>query len=211
MKALLATFIGMAAASAAFGQNILTTGYIDFSNVSTWADGAANLLVDISGSIGEGATGDFFGSDYSVSLYYSLTPISGKVDPFSLTLYPGTTTPFFGTTGSGPDHGPFVDGAGLFGGPEVVNFPGTSDGQIIYIETAVWYSGSGATSYANALELGDYAGYTSSVAIRLDSGTDPDVSDAQVAALEINLVPEPSTIALGALGGAALLLFRRRK
>jgi hypothetical protein len=200
--AILGTSIAMA--TAVCGQ-----GAFNFNNLAA----SGTLPIDIEGGpSSEGHTGDFLGSTFNASLYYSLTPISGKVDPTTLTLLSGEpAVSFFGTTGPAPAHGPTVDGAGLFENGSAT-IPGTVDGQVVYLEVAVWYPGPGAPSYATAFAHGYDAGYSPSVPIRLASGSDSTIADlSSLGAFTIHLVPEPSTVALGALGGAVLLLFRRRK
>jgi hypothetical protein len=81
------------------------------------------------------------------------------------------------------------------------------------VVVAVWYAGPGATDYRSALANGYNAGWSQAVPIRLASGVqDPYIADLRAMnSFGTGLIPEPSTTALGALGGAALLLFRRRK
>ncbi len=203
MKALLLVLVSMATALAMQGQ-----GYFNFNNLAA----SGTITIPAGGYVGEGNAGDYVGSTYDAALYYSLTPISGSVDPSTLTLAAGSTTAFFGTTGSLPNHGPSADGAGLFDGG-TVTITGTADGQTIYAEVAVWYAAGGAVSYAAALASGQNTGFSSAIPIRLASGTDNTIGDMSGLSsfLVGEIIPEPATIALGALGGAALLLFRRRK
>lgn len=202
MKALLLAVVTAAVVSVAQGQ-----GYFQFDNLN-----ATGTITIATGGVGEGNGGDYPGSTYTAALYYSLTPISGPVFPSSLTLLGGSQTAFFGTTGSANQgHSPAGDGAGLFdGGAQTI--PGsTPDGTIIYVEAVVYWSAAG--SFPAALAAGDNTGYSSAVAIRLASGIDNYVADlSAMTSFEIGLIiPEPATLTLGALGGAALLLFRKRK
>jgi hypothetical protein len=202
--------IGVVLTSTAYGQ-----GYLDFANL--FAPG-----ITLSSTVpGEGNVGDYLGSDYRAALYYEIGTFSGTVNPSSLTASgSASAVPFYGTTGSPANgHSPQIDGAGLFdGGPEGTVIPGTADGTKISVEVAIWYAGPGATSYESAKALGYNTGYSSLATIRLVSGTDPFVPDvsgansfASVFTPGTIYVPEPSTVALGALGGAALLLLRRRR
>jgi hypothetical protein len=203
MKKLVSIILGsFAMASAVYSQ-----GAFNFNNLA--ASGTVAIVVDgVPGP--QGHTGDYVGSTYNASLYYSLTPISGSVDPTTLTLVPGeSAVPFFGTTGPAPAHGPTVDGAGLFDNGSAA-ISGTVDGQIVYVEVAAWYASAGSFSAARA--SGYLAGYSPSVAIRLASGTDMTIANlSSLGAFTLDVIPEPSTFAFGGLGAAAFLLLRRRK
>jgi hypothetical protein len=208
MKAIIAIAVSVAMASAAYGGS---GGALKFNNISA----TGTITIGPYSHPGEGTVGYFPGSDYNVSLFYSISPISGAVDPLSLTLYSPSTVAFYGTTGTAPNHGPTVDGAGLFDANNTAfvgpGIPGVTDGQIIYVEAAVWYNGPGATDYASAEALGYNTGYSQAISVRMATGTDPNLADmSAMPSFEVGEVPEPSTIALGVLGAAALL-FRRRK
>jgi hypothetical protein len=214
MRKLLFFALGLVTASTSHGQS-----FFNFNNFGVSALGGPTSAITVAsgGVAGEGNPGDYVGSTYNASLYYEVGSFSGTVSPSSLTLASGASAVlFFGVTGVGPNHGPTVDGAGLFdGGP--VTIPGVPDGTIISVEVAVWYAGPGATSYATAVSHGYNAGYSALSQVRLVSGGDDNV--ASLAALSFAsgsgfvpvFVPEPGTIALGTLSGATLLLLRRRK
>ncbi len=201
MKKLLVTLLGMATmSSAVHGQ-----AYFDFNNLA----GTGTITIGAQHANGEGNTGDYVGSSYNVALYYSLTAISGNVDPTTLTFLAGSTVAFFGTTGSaGAGHSPNGDGAGLFDNGAAV-IPSSTGGQTIYAEAVVWWGASG--SFANARATGNNTGYSAPVAVRLAGPTDINIADMSGMASFPVGTPEPTTIAVGGLGAAVLLLFRRRK
>ncbi len=201
MKTLLIAIVSAVAVSVAQGQ-----GYFNFDNIA-----ASGTITLAPGHGGEGNGGDYPGSTYDAALYYSLTPITGYVDPSTLTFAAGSTTAFYGTTGSAANgHSPIGDGAGLFDAG-AVTIPGTADGQTIYVEAAVWYAASGAASLAAAEAGGLNYGWSSAIPVRLASGTDNTIGDMSAMPSLVFPVPEPGTIALGALGGATLLLLHRQK
>jgi hypothetical protein len=209
MKAILAIAVSVTMASAAYGVG---GGALLFNNIRQ----TGTITIGPYSHAGEGTVGYFPGSDYNVSLFFSISPISGPVDPLSLTLYSPSTVAFYGTTGTAPNHGPTVDGAGVFDGSSTASvgpgIPGTTDGQIIYVEAAVWYNGAGATDYASAEALGYNICYSQAISVRIATGPDPVLADmSAMPSFEVGIVPEPSTIVLGGLGAAAMLLLRRRK
>lgn len=202
MKKILTIAVSVVAASAVYGQ-----GYFNLNNLNS----SGTITVGSLHATGQGNTGDYLGSTYSVAFYYSLTAITQPTAPSSLTAYTGASAVFFGTTGSaGAGHSPAGDGAGLFDGGPGPFINGTADGQTIYVEAVVYWGA--AANYAAAVTAGDNTGYSAPVAIRLASGTDQVVGDLTgMTSFTVGIVPEPTTIALGGLGAAALLLFRRRK
>jgi hypothetical protein len=98
-------------ASASYGQayfkfdNLLATGTI---TIESFPPAGYPIIPD------EGANGDFPGSNYRASLYYSFSPpFFGIGDPAAFTpLASESTVPFYGTTGKPPNNGPNIDGAG---------------------------------------------------------------------------------------------------
>lgn len=198
MKKILTVLVSAVAATAVYGQ-----GYFNFNNL------AATGTIKIGNppiAPGEGVTGQFTGSSYSVSLYYSLTAITQATDPSTLTLIPATTAAMYGV---GASEATQANGAGFFQGPNAT-INGTSDGQTVYVEAAVWWTAAGSYTAAHAGPFN--SGYSAPVAIRLASGGDQVIGDLSgLANFTVQEAPEPATLALGGLGAAALLLFRRRK
>jgi hypothetical protein len=150
------------------------------------------------------------GLDYTASLYFVNGTVTNQVEFEAKipVLVPGADTLFFGTTGTGPDHGPYGDGSGLFYGGRV--FVPASEWEVT-VQVRAWYNAGGVyRSYAEALAASHNAGKSNLVRLvpTYPPGPPPSLVGLQPFTVAI---PEPSTILLVAFGGAALLLFRRRK
>jgi hypothetical protein len=122
----------------------------------------------------------------------------------TLTAIPGTTT--FRETPAA---------ATFFVNPTSVSVPGVAAGTAATVRMRAWATSAG--SYDAAIAGAGLAGESNDVTISQLGGTpagggapipDPGLSGLQ--GFTINIVPEPSTMALGLLGAAALL-YRRRK
>lgn len=124
---------------------------------------------------------------------------------FSAGLYEGTTllgaaVPF--RTGAG---------AGYWNpAPDGTRSTGAAPGANATLTVKAWEASGGAT-YAAALAAGKKTGSSDAITVATGGvGAPPSLPAVLTGLKSFNLVPEPSTIALGALG-AAVLLFRRRK
>ena len=100
-----------------------------------------------------------------------------------------------GSTARGTVVVPAVTVTDVFGGPVTLQVRAWS-GTFATYEAAL--AGGGKTGFSNLLNL-------------LATGAPPGTPTDLVGIQGFNLVPEPSTIALGVLGLGSLLLFRRRK
>jgi len=93
---------------------------------------------------------------------------------------------------------------------------GTEPGQSVFIQIRAW-SASFGSDWQRASTEGTYWGQTDVKAFILGASSGPGVvlwsnSDTtKFRPMLINIVPEPSTIALGVLGLGSLLFFRRRQ
>lgn len=115
--------------------------------------------------------------------------------------------------------------AGVWNGGAVYALTGTQPGQTVSLKIAAWYNKDGPTprdalggintpgishygesAVVTTLALGPTAG-PGTVVWQGAAGTNPNRAKPFV----IELIPEPSVVALGALGLGALLLIRRRK
>jgi len=109
-------------------------------------------------------------------------------------------------TASGADIIPMADAGQFYGGTGRV--PGAADGATVEFTLRAW---RGAATWDAATERGSATwsqatGSWNDAAVPPAVPTGPDMINPAVTIV----VPEPSTIALGLLGGAALLLFRRK-
>ncbi len=87
---------------------------------------------------------------------------------------------------------------------------GQPGGTSVTLTVRAWDSTKGAT-YAAAVAAGGKYGQSDPFTVTLGGGGSPPSTPADLVGLKsFSLVPEPSTIALGALGAAALLLRRRK-
>lgn len=146
------------------------------------AQGSMNF-VDFVGPDTQQWDGKNLGSDYISQLWWGTTDDAATFEKI-------TETAYFGATGGEPN----VDGAGLFDGGKVV------------------FEGQEGTIYVQQRIIGpDGAGAVGSVFdIALATGGSP-VPTIPSEALEVTIVPEPTSFALAGLGAAALMIFRRRK
>ena len=188
----------------AYGQ-----GRIIFDNFSPGL--APVTITTVAGTFNpaDGPAGAYVGSNYTASLFFVNGTVPDLTSFDSLNPIWVADARFFGTTGTGPGHGVGGDGSGFFDG----GTPSLS-GQTSFIVTfqvRSWYNGSGLyTSYAQALAAGHNTG--ASNLLPLPVSFPPGPAGALTGLLPFTVgIPEPSTFVLAGLGGAALLLFRRRK
>jgi hypothetical protein len=109
----------------------------------------------------------------------------------------------------------------MTGVPAVYLLEGTQPGQIVFAQVRAWDKTFGADWRAASTHNGSYYGETDIRQLEaLGPASGPGTVIWQGAtgtsanrffAMQIHLVPEPSTIALAVLGLGSLLLFRRRK
>jgi hypothetical protein len=106
--------------------------------------------------------------------------------------------------------------AGIIVAPSVYAIPGTDPLQVVSLQIKGW--DAQYASYDAARAAGGLAGATDVRQVTLGPTAGPGTVIWQTATgtnpsrfLPINIVPEPSTIALGVLGLGSLLLFRRRQ
>jgi len=167
---------------------LITAAALMISLVSTMAQGQVNFATritakNINARVQNAAGAQATGAaGYNAGLYL----VSGG----NATLIPGSVTSFQ----SPPS---------LFTGyvtPITVSIPGTNPGDTVTLQFRAW----GGASYETATEFGS----SPSFSVATGGGVNPAADLVGITGFQ--MVPEPSTIALGVLGAAALL-FRRRK
>jgi hypothetical protein len=100
---------------------------------------------------------------------------------------------------------------GQFQGPSAgEDVPGTTASSTVFLELLVW-EGNSFSTYAAAQLAGDYTGSSGVFTSASGGGTAQPPSLLSMPDVLVQAVPEPGTMALSALGGLSLFLFRRKK
>jgi len=205
-KAIVLAIVGLAAGVASsYGQ-----GAIILDNYNTYGP---NITY---GAGSDGTAGVGVGTAYTMGVYYwnaagnnvggTLADPTGKADPTTLGSYllgsgNGSTAPFAGVAVSG------IAGQALAGA--TFNIPGSDpNGGQVWTFMIVAYEGA---NYASALYRGHSGAFVLTTAGQLS--TTPTKIGTAMPGFQVfqNVVPEPTTMALGGLGLASLLLFRRKQ
>jgi len=154
--------------------------------------------------------------------YFATGALVGAGDPVTVELLAGTTAASVAPLGTAVTTTTWLAG-GYFGvgGAEKV-LPGFAAGSFPFFQLRAWNNTGGVNTYAGALAANQ--AYVAGPVFQLVAGgglnglgnpaASPPVPAPALFGMPtgwtLNLVPEPSTLLLGALGAAALL-FRRRK
>jgi len=116
---------------------------------------------------------------------------------------------FYGTTGTGPEHGIGGDLSGFFDGGQV-RLVGQTDFNVT-VRVRAWYNGGGVySSYAQALAAGHNVGQSNLLPLFATPPPGPVMSLDGLQPFTVG-IPEPSILVISVLCGAAWLLFRRRR
>jgi uncharacterized membrane protein len=215
MKQLLITALAATAAAAVYGQgtifvdNTANTGVYN-GNGGTTANPVYSALVTQNGLI---FTTDPTETEAAVTKSGSSTLIG---DDFSWALYGGSSASSLSLIAS--QTGSSISGDNYFYGEiqdqngSSFQVPGVAVGATAYLELYVW-EGNTYSTYAAALAGGDYTGVSGVFSNATGGSGTPPGPGANLDGLPDVLltVPEPTSMALAALGGASLLLFRRKK
>lgn len=178
----------------------LAQGTIDFHNPNTFP----LRVADAGGTVTTvGAAGSPLGpASVRVGLFIGTGSTLASLTMVGMTTNSSSTLPLF---------------VGTFNGGNPYAIAGHPQNEVVNFAFAAWSISSGALTYADAIASGiGYAGNsTIGVGYTLAGGaTTPALTfgngAAQVQGFQLNPVPEPSTIALGLLGAAALFLRRRK-
>jgi hypothetical protein len=146
------------------------------------------------------------GSEFQAELCYVVGTGASEATVFANPIAASLT--HFGTTypNSPAADGDSVNGAGWWigGGNEVLNTPATAAGTVITAEVLAF----NGTTYGNSTYVGKSGLFT----LTLGGGIAFAASlNGNMPNFTVNGVPEPTTMALGGLGLAALLVARRKK
>ena len=187
------------------------------AGMATCAFGQSLILDNLSngGALGAASGGRVFvdgvlfdGNTFNLGVVVQGGPSAGSLSPMG--TFTAATDP---KTYTGADVGKFQLGAAF----AAVAVPGVAAGGTATIRLDVWYDGAGGLFANYAAAVASAAGRTASVTFQngvSNPGGAPPVPAPNLTGMpSINLVgtvPEPSTIALGAIGLASMLIFRRR-
>ena len=168
------------------------------AGLSAWAQGTvnfANFAAGVDAPVTISATGvRVTGPAYASQLFFGPTTAGNNISAY---------TPVAGTVN-------FQSGAGagyFLGGNKVI--PGFGTGASVKLIVAAFSTANGA-DYLSARATGT-TGISLPVTVSLGGGVVAPPNMTGLAGFGVAPVPEPSTIALGVLGAAALLLRRRSK
>jgi hypothetical protein len=158
----------------------------------------------MAGNLGGPAGSALIGLDFSWALLGGATPDSATT---LLASYTGTQI-----------NGDNFNWGQLEGPSYQTSIPGTSVNATVYLDLLVW-EGATYSTYSEALAAGDYAGTSGVFSNPAGGGISfpcslvglPDVQLTGAGNGLFGNVPEPDTLALAALGGASLFMFRRKK
>lgn len=178
---------------------ILTASALSLASLSAFGQGAIVFK-----NFGSGSNGSITPIAYIHDLD-TTTRLTGA--NWSVQLYGGATSESMTALGSPIG---FLSGvqAGLFGSP-TLTVPGVAIGASAVFQVFVWNNAGGTlTSYEQASIKGA-SGLINVAALGDPTSTTPNSVPTLVGLTSFSVVPEPSTIALAAVG-AGLLFFRRK-
>lgn len=185
MKSAIAVLAGLAIAASSYGQGTVIFGSGGTKRVQD-AETGMNVL--------PGTT--------IAGLYYNLN--TAAIADASVAndgwLLAGTTPV---STGSASLYGTFAGGT--------LTLDGTGTGQAVAFQIRAW--SAGFATYEAAFLGGAKAGHSTQFQLSLGGGTTapPNTSSGAWTTFAVSVVPEPSTVVLGLLGGlGAMVLLRRR-
>jgi len=191
----------MLAAVIASAVTMYGQGRINFNN---YVSGNAVTVGTPNQGVSGGAAGANLGGNYSVQLLWLPGTIADLNTFLGSNPSSGGTTAFFGTTGGSPG----TDGAGLFDGGTVA-MNGAAGTYTMLVQA--WFNNGQFSTYALASagqkNVGRSALFTANVTASPTPAGNTTFAPFTVTAS----IPEPTTLVLGGLSAAALLIFRRRK
>ncbi len=201
-KSIVLAILGIAAGTtASYGQ-----GTVSFNNYFSSTSPTINYSSN-AGLVPAGKAGLAVGSEFDVELAWAVGTVGSTS---ALTFLPGTLTTFGNAQPTYPASDgnllPNTYGAGWFEGPNVTLAGSGTAGSIVTLDVFCFNNGSLAGSTIN--------GSSGLFQVAVGGGALPPASLNGTVGQSFtvaNSVPEPTTMALGGLGLAALMLFRRKQ
>jgi hypothetical protein len=196
-KLILAMAALVACAQAAFSQ-----GVVSFANTGTFATTADRAIY-----IGQVGGVKLTGTNYVAALYWGRT--ADALNDYAVRAI-GTDETLDRAVGAFRAVDPTSGAAGTWSGGTRF-FIGAVTGNQLFLQVRVWDLAKGQT-YDSSAAAGGLVGVSDPFPYLVASPTDaPGQKIDNFRAFAVNVVPEPSTIALAVLGLGSLLLFRRKK
>jgi len=200
-KAIVLAIVGIAAglAQSSYGQSVVfLNNYTSTGPYVTYGAGS-------DGTVGNGVNGA-----YTMGLYYAVGTVSVNADPTGIAV-PSSLGPLSLGSGTGSTATFQTSAFGQAGAAvagSVFNVPGTTGngGEVVTLEI-IAYEGA---SYATAAFRGHSAAFQLTTSAN-SSPTPVTITPGMSTFGVFAVVPEPTTMALGGLGLAALVLARRKK
>ena len=119
---------------------------------------------------------------------------------------------YWGTADDPSSFDPVGDAVELTAGyilPRAVTLPGAPDGTSVFVQVRAW-EGAAGTSYEAARANLGLVGESNVLNLTVAEAPNLPPDMVGLESFSLTVIPEPSTIALGLLGAAALLLRRRK-
>jgi hypothetical protein len=199
MKKLITTAACTMAAAAAFGQGLFqfqsTLGTQGQAPTAGVVNDNTIVLPNANGTAANPATGKPADVPYQAEV-----AIGTGTTLASMTLYPASISPL---------------GGGYFFGPQLT-VPGSAPGTSVNFDVLVWNPADGSTYAAAVAKAGSITGSSGVVTGYSLGGPNPaggppfTAGNPNFAGFSLSQTPEPTTLALGAMGLGALLLRRRK-
>jgi len=169
----------------------MAQGVVNFANRVT------SVVPALDSRVSDKASGALLGTEYVAGLYWGLT-----ADSLNPALSNGTaiTKGFTKSSSTGL-------GTGVFSTGMTAAIDGTQPGQSVFLAVVAWETAAGP-DYAIAFGKGK-TGMSNVMQVTLGGGLNPPTVLTDLKAFSVEVVPEPTVLALGVLGGVAFLLRRR--
>jgi len=169
----------------------MAQGVVNFANRVT------SVTPALDSRVSDKASGALLGKEFVAGMYWGTSADSLKP---ALSGGVAITKAFTTSTSTGL-------GTGVFSTGSTAAIDGTAAGQQIFLAVVAWETAAGP-DYATVFGKGK-TGMSNVMQVTLGGGLNPPTVLTDLKAFSVEVVPEPTVLALGVLGGAAFLLRRR--